>query len=134
MAVKNEYTVIDSNNDTERIIASSMDDALIYWNANNNIEPLQVYKSKQGLVVAQDVTDPEVTVVNSETAKGTLYPSADFSVNEGSEVIFTAVPASGYAFSKLTKVTAGVTTEITDNPAKIKITGDTVITVTWETA
>lgn len=130
----NEYTFSDSNAALTKILASDMQAALLFWSNNHEEEPASLYVSAHNLTVAADVNDPDVTVTNAVPAQGTVYPSASFTVAEGSEVIFTAVPETGYAFSKFTKTVGSTVTDITDNPAKIKITADTTVSVTWGAA
>ena len=130
--VQNEYTIIDTNKDTTKLLAGSMAAALSYWDNNNDTEPVDIYVSKTGITVAGDITNPVVTVVNSDVAKGTMYPTVDFSVAEGSEVVFTAVPLTGFKLTAFTRVDSEGTTSYTSSPAVIKITKNATITATWE--
>ena len=132
MATQNEYAIVDANKDVTKILAASMASALGYWNNNNDTEPLDMYLNKAGLIVAGDVANPVVTIINSDTGKGSLYPEVSFSVAEGSEVIFTAVPQAGYKLTAFVKVDSEGTTSYTSSPATIKVTKDATVTANWE--
>lgn len=124
----NQYTGVNSNKEFVEVLANSFESALrLYRDLSGDIDPVQMYISKQNVRVAEDAVDPTFIVTVNDPAMGAVYPASG-SVAVGSEIILTAVPAAGHQFVSWS--IGGV--PFTDNPFNMVIVENTAVTATFE--
>ena len=124
----NQYTGVNSNKEFVEVLANSFESALrLYRDLSGDIDPVQMYISKQNVRVAEDAVDPTFAVTVNDPAMGAVYPASG-AVAVGSEIILTAVPAAGHQF-----VSWGIGgVNYTENPFNTVIVENTAITATFE--
>lgn len=99
--VVNEYELTFANNTSKIVCAQSARDAAL--TEDSTALPIVALVRKRAGVSIEVASPPELTVTTAVTPAGAVtagcaaYPAA-FSILPGQEVIFTAVPETGYNF------------------------------------
>lgn len=119
----NEYTFIDADHVTIKVVAPTFAAALSMYRAiTAGVDPEMGYISAININLTAAV--PSVTVAGVIVGTGAIYPVTPFMLYPGAEAILTAVPEMGSTFTQW--LVNGL--PVTDNPLRLTVIEDTQVT------